>query len=102
ERVTAYAHAHGHDRFAVLAPRTAYGEVVVDAVRAAVAAEGATLVRVDYYDQAIADMAASVRRFAAEGSDYDALVIPEGGTQVKALAPQLPYFHIDPHQGMLL
>ncbi len=102
ERVTAYAHAHGHDRFAVLAPRTAYGEVVVDAVRAAVAAQGATLAQVDYYDQAIADMADSVRRFAAAGTDYDALFIPEGGAQLKALAPQLPYFKIDPDQVKFL
>ena len=47
-------------------------------------------------------MAASVRRFAAEGIDYDALFIPEGGAQLKALAPQLPYFKIDPDQVKFL
>ncbi len=101
-RVTAYAHANGHDRFAVLAPRSAYGEVVADAVRDAVASAGATLVRVEFYDPSINDMAASVRHFASEGHDYDALFLAEGDGRLKALAPQLPYFNIDPSEVKLL
>jgi len=95
-RVTAYAHAHGHDRFAVLAPRSPYGQVAADAVRAAVAASGATLVRVEFYDPSFNDIAATVRSFAAQGHDYDALFLPEGDGRLKTLAPQLPYFDIDP------
>ncbi len=95
-RVIAYAHAHGHDRFAVLAPRVPYGQVVADGVRAAVAANGATLVRVEFYDPSLGDIAASVRSFAAQGHDFDALFLPEGDGRLKTLAPQLPYFGIDP------
>jgi ABC-type branched-subunit amino acid transport system substrate-binding protein len=101
-RVTAYAHAHGHERFAVLAPRSPYGQVVADAVRAAVAANGATLVRVELYDPALGDVAATVRSFAAQGLDYDALFLPEGDGRLKTLAPQLPYFDIDPDEVKFL
>jgi len=101
-RVTSYARAQGHNRFAVLAPNTPYGQVVAEAVRNAVAASGATLSRVEFYDPAVNGVAAAVRRFAGEGSDYDALFLPEGGSRIKALAPQLPYFKIDPDQVKFL
>lgn len=101
-RVTYYAHAQGHNRFALLAPSTPYGQVVADAVKAAVAASGATLARVEFYDPALNSMAAAVRQFAAEGVDYDALFLPEGGARLKLLAPQLPYFKIDPDQVKFL
>jgi ABC-type branched-subunit amino acid transport system substrate-binding protein len=101
-RVTSYAHAQGHNRFAVLAPSNAYGQVIADAVKNAVAANGAALSRVELYDPAVNGMAAAVRRFAGEGVDYDALFLPDGGARIKALAPQLPYFKIDPDQVKFL
>lgn len=101
-RVTTYAHDHGHDHFAVLAPQSAYGEVVADAVRDAVATAGATLVRVEFYDPSDSDMTAVVRRFAGEGHDYDALFLPEGDGQIKTLVPLLPYFNIDPGEVKFL
>ena len=101
-RVTNYAHAQGRQNFAVLAPRSPYGEVVADAVRAAVSAAGANLVRVEFYDASINDMASAVRRFAGEGHEFDALFLPEGDGRLKALAPQLPYFNIDPSQVKFL
>lgn len=101
-RVTSYAHAQGHNRFAVLAPSTAYGQVIADAVKNAVAANGATLAKAEFYDPALNGMAAAVKRFAAEGVDYDALFLPEGGSRIKVLAPQLPYFKIDPDQVKFL
>lgn len=101
-RVTAYAHAQGHNRFAVLAPNTPYGQVVTDAVKNAVAANGATLSRAEFYDPALNGMAAAVKSFAGEGVDYDALFLPDGASRVKVLAPQLPYFKIDPDQVKFL
>jgi branched-chain amino acid transport system substrate-binding protein len=101
-RVTAYAHSKGLERFAVLAPRSAYGEIVANAVQAAVTANAATLVRVEFYDPTINDMAQAVRRFAGQGHDFDALFLPEGGARLKALAPQLPYFNIDPSKVKFL
>lgn len=101
-RVTNYAHAQGHNRFAVLAPSTPYGQVVAAAVKTAVAAAGASLSRVEFYDPTLNSMAAAVRSFAAEGVDYDALFLPIGGAGLKVLAPQLPYFKIDPDQVKFL
>ena len=95
QRITAYAHAHGHDRFAVFAPRVPYGQVVADAVRTAVSAAGASLVRVEFYDPSLRDIAGAVRSFAAEGHDYDALFLPEGDGRLKSLAPQLPLQRFD-------
>jgi branched-chain amino acid transport system substrate-binding protein len=95
ERVTAYAHAHGMNKLAVLAPRSPYGEIAVEALRGAAQTEGAAVDRVEYYDPAAADLAAPVRRLAGRAG-FDALLLPEGGAKLKALAPLLPYYDIDP------
>jgi branched-chain amino acid transport system substrate-binding protein len=97
-RVTEFAHAKGANRFAVLAPRTPYGEVAVDALRAAVDAQHASLGRVDFYDPAAPDLTASAKSFAAAAHDADAVLLPEGGARLKALAPLLPYYDIDPEK----
>ena len=83
-------------------PNTAYGQVIADAVKAAVAANGATLTKSEFYDPDLNSMAAAVKRFAAEGVDYDALFLPDGGARLKVLIPQLPYFKIDPDQVKFL
>lgn len=95
DRVISYAHGHGHDRFAALLPRTAYGQVIADAVQNAITANGATLVRTEFYDSSVNDMASAVKRFAQQGVDFDALFMAEGGARLKVLAPQLPFFKID-------
>jgi branched-chain amino acid transport system substrate-binding protein len=101
ERLTAFAHAKGVSRFAVLAPRSPYGEIAVEALRAATQAQGASLDRIDYYDPAQTDLTPVVKRFAA-GHDYDALLLPEGGTRLRTLAPLLPYYEIDPEKVRFL
>lgn len=96
ERITAFAHAKGAARFATLAPRTPYGEIAVEALRATVAAQGATLGRVDFYDPAASDPTLAVKVFAAAAQGADAVLLPEGGAWLKALAPLLAYYDIDP------
>ncbi len=96
ERVTAFAHAKGAGRFAVLAPRSPYGEIAVDALKAAVAAQGATLDRADFYDAAAPDPTPAAKAFAAAAQGADAVLLPEGGARLKALAPLLAYYNIDP------
>ena len=98
ERVTAFARAKGVSRFAALAPRSPYGEIAVEALRAATQGDGASVERVDYYDPAQPDLTPVVKRFAAAGHDYDALLLPEGGARLRALAPLLPYYDIDPEK----
>ena len=96
ERVANYAHAKGVNRFAVLAPRTPYGEIAITALRAAVQANNATLDHIDYYDPAAQDLTPVVRRFATVAADSEALLLPEGGARLRALAPLLPYYDVDP------
>ncbi|HET7594341.1 MAG TPA: penicillin-binding protein activator [Stellaceae bacterium] len=126
ERVVAFAHSRGVNRFAVIAPSTAYGEVAVEALRAATQAEGATLERVEMYDPGVQDLTPSVQHLvgatmdpvarqkllskqsaagnaaAAEQPDivipFDAVLIPEGGTRLKSVAPLLPYYDVDPEK----
>ncbi len=98
ERVTAFAHAKGAAHFAVLAPKTPYGEVAVAALRGAVAAQGASLERIDFYDPAVPDPTPAVKAFAAAAQGADAVLLPEGGARLKALAPLLAYYNIDPEK----
>lgn len=125
ERVVAFARTRGMTRFAMLAPDSGYGNAVVQAAGAAVTQSGGDLVRVDRYPGDTADLTPIVRRFAAAlralpprvaapaalpGSPptaapaelapgrppVDAVLLPEGGARLRALAPLLPYFDIDP------
>jgi ABC-type branched-subunit amino acid transport system substrate-binding protein len=101
ERVTAFAKEKGATRYAALAPSTPYGNLVVDAFQQAVQANGGSVGRVEYYDPAAVDNTAAVRRIAGAG-ELDALLLPEGGAKLKALAPLLPYFDIDTERVHLL
>jgi len=98
DRVVAYARAKGAGRFGALAPRTPYGEVTVEAMRAAVQRGGARLAEVDFFDPGAQNLAPTVQRFAAGAHDMDALLLPEGGTRLKTLAPLLPYYKIEPEK----
>ncbi|HZT51218.1 MAG TPA: penicillin-binding protein activator [Stellaceae bacterium] len=101
-RVVIYAHQHGHDRFAALAPSSPYGDVAVATLRDAAQIAGATVARVSRYDPRASNLAPAVDAFAAGGADFDALLIAEGGAKLKALAAQLPFDNIDPDRVKFL
>jgi branched-chain amino acid transport system substrate-binding protein len=132
DRIVAYAHERGATRFAALAPATPYGQLVVDALRAAASSVGAALVQSETYDPASTDFRPVVRRLAsfderraalarerqqlqaagdeasrqalqrlagrdtASEADFDAVLLPDGGATLKAVASLLPYYDIDP------
>ena len=126
ERVVGFAHSKGVSRFATIAPNTPYGDVAVDAMRAAVQANSDTLERVERYDPNVQDLTPSVQHLvgatmdpavrqkllskqSAAGKDaaaqlpdivipFDAILIPEGGTRLKSVAPLLPYYDVDPEK----
>jgi branched-chain amino acid transport system substrate-binding protein len=101
ERVTAFAKEKGATRFAALAPSTPYGQLVTEIYRNAVAADGVTLGRVETYDPGAVDNTPAVRRLAQSG-EFDALLLPEGGAKLKAMAPLLPFYDIDTEKVHLL
>ena len=95
ERVVVFAHAHGRNRFAALAPTSPYGDIAVAALRDAVEITGASVGRIARYDPAAVDLATTVQSFAGGGADFDAVLLPEGGARLKSLAPLLPYYGVD-------
>jgi branched-chain amino acid transport system substrate-binding protein len=138
DRIVAYAHERGASRFAALAPATSYGQLVIDALRQAANAVGASLVQSETYDPAATDFRPVVRPLASfdehraalarerqqlqaagdeasrqalqrlAGRDtsgeanFDAVLLPDGGSQLKAVASLLPYYDIDPGKVRIL
>jgi len=101
QRVVQFAHAHGRNRFAALAPASAYGDIAAAALKDAVQVAGASLGPIARYDPAAANLAPTVQNLAGQGS-FDAVLLAEGGARLKALAPLLPYYGIDPDQVKFL
>jgi len=66
-RIVAYAQSKGIQRFAALAPNNVYGETVIGALEAAVAANGGIVTRVQNYDPSSKDFSPAIRQLA----DYD-------------------------------
>jgi ABC-type branched-subunit amino acid transport system substrate-binding protein len=103
-RVIAFAHARGLDRVAVLAPRSPYGDIAIEAAQDAVAANHASLAQIGRYspDDPPAELRDAVQRFAAGGVTFDALLIAEGGAKLREIAPLLAFDGIDPDKVKFL
>jgi branched-chain amino acid transport system substrate-binding protein len=63
-RVVGFAHQKGAQRFAVLAPGTAYGQVVVEALKTAAQAEQVSVAQTVFFDPGSVDLSSSVRELA--------------------------------------
>lgn len=120
-REVSFAHERGLGRFAALVPNSPYGRLLSDALQEAAAANGASVVRVEQVGPGGADAAAIGRLLPAGGATppktdeavepppapaakplFDALLLPEGGAQLKALAHQLRAAGLDASQVRLL
>jgi branched-chain amino acid transport system substrate-binding protein len=101
-RIVAYAHGKGINRFAILAPRTPYGQLATAAMQEAVAANQSQLIVSGDYEPNLSSLNDAARRFVQQGTNYDALLLPDGGTRLKALAPYLAYYNIDTDKIRLL
>lgn len=125
EREVAYARERGIARFAVLAPNTAYGHLMADALRGAAAASGGTVTRTVFVDPAgdpstaiatllpaaspAASQAPSAFGTVAEAAppppavpNFDALLLPEGGGELRTLAGKLTAAGLDTKATRLL
>ena len=88
-RVIVYAHAHGRNRFAALAPNGPYGDIAVAALRDATAVAGASLGRVARYDPARRISARRCRPSPRRRSISTPCCCPRAAQRLKALAPLL-------------
>ncbi|MBB5517693.1 penicillin-binding protein activator [Amphiplicatus metriothermophilus] len=129
-RVTDYAVLQGLTRFGLIAPATEYGERVSAAFAEEIYVRGGVLVHEERYEQDPDKMLAPARRLAQYAGElvpaelrhgydpnaapqnpaadegyvrgYQAVLMPEQGTLLRALAPLLPYFNVDITQVKLL
>jgi ABC-type branched-subunit amino acid transport system substrate-binding protein len=89
ERIVSYAASQGRKSFAALLPENAYGSVVEAAFRRAVAASGGRIVGIERYSADQADIQAKAASIAQVASQADALLVPDGGDVVPAIAAAL-------------
>ncbi len=128
-RVTDYAMSQGKQRFGLIAPANEYGRRVSTAFSQELATRGGVLVHEERYEQDPDKMLAPAKRLAAYSKDvippelrhgydplkpgstgvsggnsqgFQAVLMPEQGTLLRALAPLLPYYNVNIQQVKLL
>ncbi|MBI3709461.1 MAG: penicillin-binding protein activator [Proteobacteria bacterium] len=131
ERVVVFARGRGFARFAALVPNNTFGAAAEEALAKVAGGGGGEVTMVERYDPAAADSSAVVRRFAAEfrrrgplgarvltaatdesssreavtpasAQGYDAILLPDFGDRLLAIAPLLAYYDVDPGRFRLL
>jgi ABC-type branched-subunit amino acid transport system substrate-binding protein len=104
ERVVAYAAAQGLKRFAIMAPNSGFGRAVLGAYQESVVRHGGTISQITFYDPQSADISIPARETGAayKRQPFDALMIPEGGQRLRAIAAMLPAFDVPPGVVRLL
>lgn len=111
-RIVDYIATTGTTRFAYLGPDSAYGNRVRNAYASRIQAIGGKITAAETYKgNDISVMQAPAQRLAAfhaEGEtlaeanggltpmSFEAILLPEGGTPLRSLAPLLPYYEVDP------
>ncbi|MGB6230957.1 MAG: penicillin-binding protein activator [Litorimonas sp.] len=112
DRIVAYAASEGVTRFAFIGPEDTYGRRVRQAYLEAVERTGGEVTVVETYQgRDIGAMQEPAIRLAqafrsqsrTAGRDaFEAVLLPEAGTQLRSLAPLLPFNGIDPSRVMFL
>ena len=123
ERVVGFAARRGIRRYAALAPETPYGGAVVAAFEDAILRNGGRISRIERYRPDADDYFEPVRRLAGHGwrrdpalprreglaavppdvpLEYGAVMLADGGSRLRAIAPLLPFHDIDPAQVRFL
>jgi ABC-type branched-subunit amino acid transport system substrate-binding protein len=94
DRVVGYAAGQGLQSFAALVPDDAYGDLIRNALQRASETHGVRMVTSQSYPAGAQDISAAVQ--SLRQVRFDAVLLPEGGDRLRALAPTLPYYDIDP------
>lgn len=99
ERIVEFAADSGVVRYAFLGPTSEYGRRVNEAYRKAVQENGGEITAsASYSGDDISVMQEPARGMAAQyrSARYQAIILPEGGTALRSLAPLLPYYNVNP------
>jgi len=112
ERIVDYVSGTGATRFAYLGPDSAYGRRVHSAFETRVTGNAGEITATESYqgnDISVMQVPAqNIAKFYAEGEalskenegatpmSFEAIILPEGGTALRSLAPLLPYYEVDP------
>jgi len=88
-RVVSFAAANGHRNFAALVPQTQYGDVAQAAFQDSVAAVHGRMVDIERFAPNAGSVATPASTVAKSGAD--AVLIAQGGTVLRAIAPTLSF-----------
>jgi branched-chain amino acid transport system substrate-binding protein len=98
-RAVGFARQRGLVRFAALAPSSPYGHLMADALQEVAMRSGGTIAKIEFYDPRAGDLSPAVQRLMPGGSgeasvpaappSFDALLLPEGGAQLRQIARQV-------------
>jgi ABC-type branched-subunit amino acid transport system substrate-binding protein len=100
-RIVGHARDQGLDRLGALVPDDAYGAVVAEAWRRALADEPAAATAVAFYPTD-GDASGAVRGLIGRGGGLDGLLVPEGGLGLQQMAAYLAFFEVDTERTRLL
>ena len=101
-RIVTYAAQKGRRSFAALLPDDAYGSVVEATFRETVSRVGGRVALVERYKRDTADMQAKAGVVTAAASQFDALLVPDSGDALLALAPMLAAGGVTPSSKLFL
>jgi ABC-type branched-subunit amino acid transport system substrate-binding protein len=100
KRVVGYAASQGRRNFAAMVPQTPYGDLVSNVFGDAVKSAGGTVVDVEHFiPDASSVMAPSA---AIAKTNADVIMIAQGGTVLRAIAPSLAFNGLDPAKVKLV
>ncbi|WP_247871887.1 penicillin-binding protein activator [Azospirillum sp. TSO35-2] len=101
-RVAGFARSQGVTRFTVLAPRSPYGDAVVNAMQAAGPRLGTAVTQVERYDANVTDLSQPARQVAQEAPLPQAVMLAEGGPRAQGIASALAANGVPSQQVKLL
>ena len=112
KRIVDYTATTGATRYAYIGPQSAYGKRVQGEFEASVAENRGEITASEVYDgndiSVMQEPAKRLAEFHRQGEiaakrnggttpmSYEAILLPEGGTALRSLAPLFPYYDVDP------
>ncbi len=99
-RVVRYAASQGHANFAALIPSTTYGDRIEQAFQDSVKAANGQIADIEKFTPAAGDIVAPAQKVAK--AKPDAILIAQGGTLLRDIAPTLATSGADSHQVQYL